>query len=275
MSSTPSLPVLGAALSLAGLRQHRGWLLENQRDLEIQDFFWPDVLDGDWKALAGEIRAELVGYKGRLGVHGPFWNLSIAVLDREIRAVVEKRMSQALDICDLLGATQLVVHSAYSCWDHFNRGNNPGSRQRAIDLAHATLGSAVRRAEAMGLVIVIENTEDIDPYARVDVARSFASASVKVSLDTGHANYAHGVLGGPPVDYFIRAAGETLEHVHLHDTDGYADRHWNPGEGNINWREIFRALAELPTKPRLLLELRDQTTLRRGADHLVGLGLAL
>ena len=123
--------------------------------------------------------------------------------------------------------------------------------------------------------MVIENIEDVDPHARVDLAKSFDSDAVKVSLDTGHANYAFGSTNGPPVDYYVRAAGDMLTHVHLHDTDGHADRHWAPGDGTIPWMEVFRALSQLTSHPRLILELRDKTRLRAGADYLIGLGVAV
>ncbi len=126
----------------------------------------------------------------------------------------------------------------------------------------------------MGVTLVIENIEDKDPHSRVDLARSFNSEAVRVSIDTGHANYAHGSTGGPPVDYYVHAAGDMLHHVHLQDTDGHADRHWNPGEGLIRWTEVFRALGRITSKPRLILEVRDNRTIRAGADHLIGLGLA-
>ena len=126
----------------------------------------------------------------------------------------------------------------------------------------------------MGVVLVIENIEDKDAHIRVELARSFDSEFVRVSIDTGHANYAHGSNGGPPVDDFVNAAGDMLHHVHLQDTDGHADRHWNPGEGNIRWNCVFRALGKVNSNPRLLLEVRNKDTLRAGADHLVALGLA-
>jgi hypothetical protein len=47
MTTQKTLPVLGVAVPLAGLRQHRDWILERQRDLELQDFCWADVLNGD------------------------------------------------------------------------------------------------------------------------------------------------------------------------------------------------------------------------------------
>ena len=274
MTDQPALPILGVALPLAGLRQHKAWIMEKQRDLELQDFFWADVLNGDWKPLAAEIKRELDGYKGRLGIHGPFWGFSIGTQDPDVRAVVSKRLMQGLDVCAAVGATQMVIHSPYTTWDYNNLDYNPGGRESMIERVHACIGAAVKRAEDLGCVLVIENIEDIDTHIRVDLARSFDSPSVRVSIDTGHANYAHGSTNGPPVDYYVHAAGDMLSHVHLQDTDGHADRHWNPGEGNIQWREVFRALARLNSNPRLILEVRNKDTMRAGADHLIGLGVA-
>jgi sugar phosphate isomerase/epimerase len=274
MTSHPTLPVLGVALPLGGFRLHRDWILEKQRDLEIQDFCHTELLDGDWRGMVAQYKAALDGYTGRLGIHGPFWGFAIASMDSDIRAVVSRRMMQGLDVCEALGATQMVIHSPYTTWDHNNLDNNPGSRQGVVERAHATLAAAVKRAEEIGCVLVIENIEDVDAQIRVDLAKSFDSPSVRVSIDTGHANYAHGSTNGPPVDNYVHAAGDMLHHVHLQDTDGHADRHWNPGEGNIPWQAVFRALAKLGSNPRLILEVREKETVRAGADHLIRLGLA-
>ena len=145
MTAHPTLPILGVALPFAGFRQHRDWILEKQRDLELQDFFWADVLNGDWKPLAAEISRELDGYKGRLGIHGPFWGFNIATHDPDVRDVVRKRIAQGLDVCSALGATQMVIHSPYTTWDHNNLDYNPGSRAQVIERVHA---SAFGRREA-------------------------------------------------------------------------------------------------------------------------------
>lgn len=274
MSSYKALPVLGVALPLAGLRLHRDWILDKQRDVEVQDFFLADVLNGDWKPLAADVLKALDGHTGRLGIHGPFWGFNIASKDPDVRALVSKRMHQGLDVCAHLGATQMVIHSPYTTWDYNNLDDHQDARQLTIELTHASIGDAVRRAADMGVTLVIENIEDKDAHIRVDLARSFDSEFVRVSIDTGHANYAHGSTGGPPVDYFVHAAGDMLHHVHLQDTDGYADRHWNPGEGNIRWQAVFRALERLSSNPRLILEVRNKETVRAGADHLIALGLA-
>ena len=56
--------------------------------------------------------------------------------------------------------------------------------------------------------------------------------------------------------------------------DGYADRHWHPGDGEVNWRAIFTAISKLPQLPRLIIEVRDQAGVRRGVDYLRAAGLA-
>ncbi len=40
-SASAARPILGAALPLDGLRLHKDWILEKQRDLELQDFYGP------------------------------------------------------------------------------------------------------------------------------------------------------------------------------------------------------------------------------------------
>lgn len=270
---TAPLPVIGAALTVATLERLRNWVFDRERDLELQDFYYADVLDGDWAPIAERYRRLLDGHKGRVGLHGPFWGFAIDTPDPLVAEVVRKRLNQGLDVCAATGATQMVVHSPFTTWDHNNLDGRPGQRARKIETVHANIGAVVKRAEDMGVTLVIENIEDKDPAARVALARSFDSPAVRVSIDTGHAHYAHGSTGAPPVDHYVRAAGAMLEHVHLQDADGYGDRHWSIGEGTILWPSVFAALAELPQRPRLLLELADEGRIVGAAQRLEEMGL--
>ncbi|CDZ53997.1 sugar phosphate isomerase/epimerase family protein [Neorhizobium galegae] len=267
------LPVIGAAMTLGELEIHRNWLFEKQRDLELQDFTTADVLNGDWTPLAERARKLLDGFDGRLGIHGPFWGFTIASNDPDIRAVVARRMKQGLDVCAAIGATQMVAHSPYSTWSYNNLDNNVGERDRMVEHVHLTMRDAVKQAEDIGAVIVLENIEDIDQHVRVALADSFNSPAVAVSIDTGHAHYAHGSTGAPPVDYYVKAAGNRLQHVHLQDADGYADRHWALGEGNILWPSVFQALADLTSNPRLIVEIKDKSKIPASVEYLASLGL--
>ena len=121
--------------------------------------------------------------------------------------------------------------------------------------AKAGLTPAAIRAEETGVQLVLENIEDMDPGGRVELAERLGRG-VKLSLDTGHAFYAHRATGGPPVDAHVHAAGANLAHVHLQDADGYADRHWAIGEGSINWRPLMELISAKAPDARMILELR-------------------
>ncbi|QFT30180.1 endonuclease IV [Labrenzia sp. THAF82] len=270
----PDLPILGAALNVTSLKTHRSLMLEKQRDLELQDFWPAETLNGDWQPLVDEAKTLLDGHTGRVGIHGPFWGFTIDPVDVDIREIVKKRLLQGLEVCDALGGTHMVVHSPYSTWDHNNLDNYDGARDRKIELCHLTMKDAVKRAEDIGCELVIENIEDKDPYARIELAESFGSKAVRISIDTGHAHYAHGSTGAPPVDYFVKAAGSKLRHMHLQDADGYADRHWALGEGNINWQSVFNAIGKLDSDPRLIVEIKDHAKLPASIANMEALGLA-
>ncbi|WBU60370.1 sugar phosphate isomerase/epimerase family protein [Paracoccus albus] len=263
-----ALPVLGAAMPLSVLETLRDWIIVDQRDLELQDFITADTLNGDWSDKVAHAQRLLDGYAGRLGIHGPFWGLTLANPDPDLRRLTTHRMMQGIEVCEALGATQMVIHSPFTTWSYNNLDNLPDARQEMLDLVHDTLDTVVSRAENANVTMVLENIEDKDPDARCELAASFGSDAVKVSIDTGHAHYAHGSTGAPPVDYFVHRAGNLLEHIHLQDADGYADRHWAIGKGTVIWDAVFAALGQLESKPRLILELRDYATILPSAEFL-------
>jgi len=269
-----SQPIIGAAMPSTYLAQHRDWLIENQRDLEIQDFANPNVLDdGRWKQSVDTIKQQLDGYTGRMGIHAPFWNLTLAAYDCKIRTVVQDRFKQALYIAGEINATHMVIHSPL---DFLGAPSSPVSPQMAgesvFELVHETLKDAVPQAEAIGCTLVIENIFDKLPTMLTDLVESFDSDYVRQSLDTGHAFIAH-VQGAPAPDYFVMTAGNMLAHVHIQDTDGYTDRHWPIGQGRTDWYPLFNAISELESNPRLILEIRDYNKIISSAEYLASLGL--
>ena len=268
------LPILGAALDRGSLGAHRDWLLEAPRDLELQHFVEAQVLDSDWSGLADEVNRLLDGHAGRRGIHGPFWGFTIASYDPEVRALVTRRMGQALDVCAAVHGTHVVIHSPFTTWGYNHQGLYPKDADRLQEAARDTLAPVLQRAEDMGVTFVLENIEDIDPQDRARLCEALGWQALALSVDTGHAHYAHGSTGGPPVDYFIRAAADRLGHVHLQDADGYADRHWQIGHGTILWPSVFRAIAETGAAPRLILELRDKAGVIPSARYLADLGVA-
>lgn len=270
----PVLPVLGAALDHKSLAAHRDWFLEAPRDLELQAFVDADMLDGDWTGLAAETTTLLDGHQGRLGIHGPFWGFTVASYEPEVRKIVTRRMQQALDVCDAVKGTHVVIHSPFTTWGYNHRGLYPSDTDRMLSAARDTLVPVLTRAADMGVTFVLENIEDAEPADRADLCEALGWQALELSVDTGHAHYAHVSTGAPPVDFYLRAAGSRLGHVHLQDADGFADRHWQIGHGTILWPSVFEAIAKSGANPRLILELRDKAGVIPSARYLQSLGLA-
>jgi sugar phosphate isomerase/epimerase len=270
-----TLPLIGAAMPSTHLDQHLDWIISDQRDLEIQDFALhttlenPGVMDH-----VRELKQKLDGYSGRMGIHAPFWSLTLAAFDPKIRMVVQDRFKQSLDIAAELGATHMVIHSPLAFLGAPHTLTNPsmGSDASLFDLVHETIGDTVSHAESVGCTLVIENIYDKLPRMLTELVQSFESDYVRQSLDAGHA-YINYVQGAPPPDYYVKTAGDLLEHVHVQDTDGYTDRHWAIGQGKIDWHGLFDEISKLNSQPRLILELRDTNDIQSSAQYLADLGL--
>jgi sugar phosphate isomerase/epimerase len=253
----PTLPILGAAMPTELLSTHRDWLLEHGgRDLEIQDGFRPDVLDGDWKPLVKQAKKALDGYEGRIGIHGPFDGMWMASSDPAIRRAIAGRYIQALDFAADLGATHMVIHSPFLFFGHPQVAHTQASGlEQQLEYVHHTLTTVLPIARNMGLTLVIENIRDTNPAPLRTLVQSFKSEHVRLSLDVGHA-YLMQQIGGPTPDQWVLEAGELLGHIHLQDNDGALDRHWRPGYGSINWRALFQALSKVQARPRMILEVK-------------------
>ena len=61
--------------------------------------------------------------------------------------------------------------------------------------------------------------------------------------------------------------------MHLQDTDGYADRHWVLGEGNIPWPAVFSALDATKAAPHLIVEINEFNRVPECVAYLEALGL--
>lgn len=263
---------IGACLMVDQVADYRTWIFDEGRDLEIQDFIFDHAFED---GFAEKAKAALSGFEGRLGIHGPFIGLDIDNGDAQLQPIIAARYLAAVDAAARIGATQMVMHSPYDLWYKNNRLSGIGYAARKLQNVHAIIGPAVERAKALGVTLVIENCNDPDPEFRRGMVDSFATEAIALSIDTGHAHLARHMLGGPPVDFFVRDAGNQLKHVHIQDLDGHADRHWAPGDGSIEWTAVFKALADCESAPHLVLELRDKADIPKGFAHLRDLGLAI
>lgn len=263
-----NLTSLGAALMTHELEPQLEWLVAGKRDLELQDFCQHELLDGDWQNVLTKAKEMLKDYPGRVGIHGPFWGLNLANPDPCLRDAVKRRLEHSLTIAKELGATHLVIHSPIEPWLHRHIVNSKKEKDYVMSLFVDTLAELTKKASAMGCLLVMENIMDIDPRLQLDLIKSINSDALKMSVDVGHAFCMHRQHHAPPPDQFIAEAGSYLAHVHLQDTDGYLDRHWLPGEGQINFKAVLEEIATTGAEPRLIIEVKDKVHCQRAAAWL-------
>ena len=263
---------IGAALMLDQIEHHRDWLFGAARDIELQDFVAYDAYRDGWRETAARVKPVLDGFTGRLGIHGPVRGLEIDNPDAEMQERITARLIEAVEVCAAIASRQIVIHSPFTPWTKHHR-HAWGGNAAIIETARHVLGPVLSLAETHGVTLVVENIRDPDPIDRREMIEAIGSKALALSIDTGHAHLARHWSGAPPVDFFIRDAGDLLQHVHLQDLDGYADRHWPPGHGALDWPPIFAALAACDSAPHVVLELEFHEDVPAGFTHLQSLGL--
>ena len=173
----------------------------------------PALLEED--ALFQSLRRR---FSGKLSVHLPFWNLDLLSPDPEVRGLTLRRLLFGLDRAAELGADRAVFHSGIPHGRTLEE-----ALERALPLAEA-LGLVVRRARTLGVRLLLENSHEPHPEALRPVLEAHAG-ELGFCFDAAHARvFSRTPDPGP----WLALAPE---HLHLNDTDGVYDRHWNLGRG--------------------------------------------
>lgn len=160
-----------------------------------------------------------------------------------------------LEACAMLGCTRLVFHPLLYPYRVETKELAAKLHAYSVRWFRELLPTAAR----LGVTVEIENMFDYyhvwqpgdPPYVFTTAEQLLALADelsgdgvVGLCLDTGHAN-----ISGQDPAQMIRAYGKRLDCLHLNDNFGRSrglreDLHLFPGEGNLDWRAILRALRE-------------------------------
>jgi D-psicose/D-tagatose/L-ribulose 3-epimerase len=204
------------------------------------------LMEGD-RAQYQEIRTEL----DRLGLECT----AVTALDEDsnpvspdasVRAAAVKRMSWALDMCDVLGSKMLCgpFHSAYKTFT-----DAPPTEDEKRWCAD-TLRDAAEDAAGRDIQLAVEFLNRFECYimntsAQADeIVRMADHPSLGILYDTHHANIEEKSVSGA-----IDTCGANLIHVHISEND-----RGTPGRGQVAWDESFKALRGLEYDSWLVIE---------------------
>lgn len=107
------------------------------------------------------------------------------------------------------------------------------------------------RWEKAGIEIVLENDVEKSPDLLVDLVRTVKSPSLQLCLDIGHLHY----FSPYSSLYWVNKMGSYLKHIHIHDNDQKADRHWPIGKGTFNFETFFSSLENNTSNITLSIEV--------------------
>jgi D-psicose/D-tagatose/L-ribulose 3-epimerase len=153
---------------------------------------------------------------------------------------------KAIDKAHEVGSTFLggVTYSALGF-----RSGKPPTRGEYANMVKA-LKPAARHARKKGIVLGLEPCNRYETHLLNTSAQALRflelldEPNVTIHFDTYHMNIEEKGIGAG-----FRAAGRKTSYVHLSESDRGV-----PGTGTIDWDEVFRALADIRFKGRLVIE---------------------
>jgi len=193
-----------------------------------------------------------------VSVHGSIWDINAASYYSSIRALTIKQIKRSIDTCDILGGDIVVIHPGRCPMPEIDNFLSM-AKKWFIDFTSECLNYAKKRDIKLTLENFSLSTNYPYSHPKEMVALARKLDGLGITFDIGHA-----YLGGhmervsapeQKIASDIKLVKEYLTHVHIHDNHGEKDEHLPPGEGDINFKPIMRALKEIGYGGRLILEL--------------------
>jgi len=183
----------------------------------------------------------------------PFEELNITSENKDIRDKAFRYHSELLKKAADIGIGVIVVHPSIEPYEE-------SERKLRMEISKQYLSELAEVAECAGAVVAVENLPRTclgrDSTDMLELLS--ADSRLRCCFDTNH-------LLSQPITEFIHAMGDKIITTHVSDFDFRNERHWLPGEGEINWKELILALRKVNYTGPLVyeLELEPSATINR------------
>lgn len=205
------------------------FIREERLNLEI--YFGSRRFDDLEESNLPELKKRL-DYNPELTIHAPFMDLSPAAVDKRIRGVTLERFFSIMSFAEILRPRAVVFHSGYDKRKYY----------KGMDVwlqgSLETWGPLNRRAADMGIKIAIENIFEDEPENLMLLAEAMDSENFGLCLDTGHLN----LFSNITLSEWLEKTEPYIIELHLHDNDGMTDDHLAIGDGNFDFKTLFKKL---------------------------------
>lgn len=209
----------------------------------------------DLEAIASDARAESIDPWSFHLRFSPFERYTLQLADGDARRFATEYAAEWIKKAGHAGFRHAVIHPSGEPIEDADRAE---AMKRSKD-ALATLAQVARDA---GIVLCVEN------LPRTCLAKNSAELLELLSADEGlRACFDTNHLLKEPTLDFMRAVGDKIVTLHLSDYDFINERHWLPGDGQIDWRGLMRTLDEIGYGGVMMYETGK--TLKNGEERML------
>lgn len=199
------------------------------------------------------LKSNLEGFNNRVTAHAMFSDINIAGQDYMLREIAQQRCYESFKVGNGIGADTILFHTGYKGTKHY------GSIKSFKNNFVAFWKDFIKEFEQAGIIAVIENVFETQPDFNLELFEKIASPNLKLALDAGHVNlYAHDTK----VTDWIKAFGENLYHLHIHNNFRENDDHSNLNNGTLDYKEILLTIKESNINPSFVLEMFTEEDIR-------------
>jgi len=138
-----------------------------------------------------------------------------------------------------------------------------GERPQRLELGCKVISEIAKNAKKLGMQLALENLPRTCLCRTHDEMEYFLERipDLRVCFDMNHN------LSEKNTDY-IKAVGDKIITLHVSDYDFVDERHWLPGKGKNDWKEIIETLESVGYEGRFLYEINwDGVTYKDVAEN--------
>lgn len=187
---------------------------------------------------------DFCGVKKMAESHGiNIWSLHLPFAPRElidISAVEKEKRNKAVELlsdlikrCGNIGVDKFIVHPS-------SEPITESERREKLKCAKESLSKLADVAERFNAVICVEDLPRTCLGNSAEEMKFLTEEDerLRICFDTNH------ITADKP-ENVIRELNDKIVTLHISDFDFIDEKHWIPGDGEINWSEVVKALEEI------------------------------
>lgn len=182
-------------------------------------------------------------------LHLPFWHFKFvepSALDKSVRQNTIKVFSEIIKRGADVGIDKFIVHPSGEPIDDKERSER-------LKCASETLSMLADVCEKTGGVICVEDLpRTCLGNCTAEMKFLTTDERLKICFDTNH-------ITCEKPENVINALGNKIVTLHVSDYDFVDERHWLPGEGLIDWKNVISALKNVGYNGSFMYEIGFET----------------